>query len=204
MTVRNERRKQARESRQERILKEEERSIRKCRKEEQQFRSKRYSIEEKRIFRKKMTLFNITQLEQLARNFILEHSLSYNIVTNEWLESFRDENSPPPPMFPIVYALFYECVVDYVKTLLEKAALIAEEESDSLGTLRGITVKESAVVWARCMVDEERNGRRQSFLGFGESFWKPFLSKEYDDDEEEGITDSSDGIEYNRVPSPEE
>ena len=189
MTVRNDQRKQARELGQERILKEEERSIRKCRKEEHQFRSKRYTIEEKRIFRKKMALFDIVQWEHLARKFILEHSKSYNIVTNEFLESFRDEN--PPPMFPIVYALFYECVVDYVKTLLEKAILMAEEESDSLGTLRGITVKENAVVWARCMVDEERNSRRQPSLGFGESFWKPFLSREYDEDD---IMDSSDGV----------
>jgi hypothetical protein len=181
MTIRNDKRKQSKESHPRRVVKEEERSIRRCRKEEQQFRTKRYSIEERKIFKKKMALFDIRQWEQQARNYMIVHESYSTIAGNNYLPSLKDQTDTN--MLPIVYALFHECVSEYVKALVEKAALLAEEWTESNSGASGIMLKETDIDWARTLLEDERTATwKRRDLGLNKNLWLPFSTYEQDID----------------------
>src|ERR1700753_3528918 len=89
------------ESKSKRVVKEERKSIIRCRKEEVHFRQKRFLKEELKEFKKKSILLQEENIEELARRLILEHETSYHLIDNEYLPLLKDREIIH--ILPVVY-----------------------------------------------------------------------------------------------------
>jgi hypothetical protein len=175
------------------VIKEERKSIIKCRKEEIRFRRKRYSKEENKEFRKKTILFRTKNMEELARSFILEHETSHHLENNKYLPLLKEKKINS--ILPITYTFLYDCIIDYLNDILEKAILFAEEWSESHMKIHGVTLRDVHVQWAASLLKDQIRDSKKPQIPMTPSFLIPFhpiSSEEIDMDliSEEEITSS--------------